>query len=60
MRFTLRREGGRPFVLCRRGAAIEQCRVKTGSRNESSWEIVDGLREGDEVLVGNPEALKTD
>jgi HlyD family secretion protein len=59
-RRAVRREGGRPFVLCRRGAAIEQCRVKTGSRDESSWEIVDGLREGDEVLIGDPGALKTD
>ena len=59
-RRAVRREGGRPFVLCRRGETIEKRQVKTGSRGESSWEIVDGLREGDEVLVGDPGALKTD
>ena len=26
--------------------------VKTGGQDESYWEIADGLREGDEVLVG--------
>jgi RND family efflux transporter MFP subunit len=55
-RRAVRREGGRQFVLSPRGDAIERRWVKTGSRDESSWEIVEGLREGDEVLVGDPQA----
>ncbi|HEX4964765.1 MAG TPA: efflux RND transporter periplasmic adaptor subunit [Thermoanaerobaculia bacterium] len=49
------REGGRQYVLLRHsnGAnGTERRWVKTGGQDESYWEIVDGLREGDEVLVG--------
>jgi HlyD family secretion protein len=50
---SVRREGERAFVLSRRGNAIERRPVKTGSRDESYWEIVDGVREGDEVVIGD-------
>jgi HlyD family secretion protein len=50
---AVRRDGAQAFVLSRRGEAIERRLVTTGSRDESYWEIVDGLREGDEVLVGD-------
>lgn len=50
---AVRRDGGRAFVLSRRGNAVERRLVTTGSRDESYWEIVDGLHEGDEVLVGD-------
>jgi RND family efflux transporter MFP subunit len=50
---AVRREGDRAYVLSRRGDAIERRAVTTGSRDESHWEIVDGLREGDEVLLGD-------
>lgn len=50
---AVRREGGRTFVLSQRGDAIERRPVNTGSRDESYWEIVDGLREGDDVLIGD-------
>lgn len=50
---AVRRDGDRAFVLVRRGDAIERRPVTTGSRDESYWEIVDGVREGDEVLVGD-------
>lgn len=49
---AVRREGGRPFVLCDRGGAVERRWVTTGVRDERYWEISDGLREGDRVLVG--------
>ena len=26
--------------------------MTTGSRDESDWEVTDGLQEGDEVIVG--------
>ncbi len=53
-RRAVRREGGRQFVLCPQGDAVIRRWIKTGSRDESFWEIVEGLREGDEVLVGDP------
>jgi len=56
-RRAVRREGGRQFVLSPRGETTVRHWVKTGSQDDSYWEIVDGLREGDEVLVGDP---KTD
>jgi RND family efflux transporter MFP subunit len=57
-RRAVRREGGRQYVLLRRsdgdnrGNRTERRWVKTGGQDESYWEIADGLREGDEVLVG--------
>jgi multidrug efflux pump subunit AcrA (membrane-fusion protein) len=27
--------------------------VTTGSRDETNWEILDGVREGEQVLVGD-------
>jgi HlyD family secretion protein len=50
---AVRRDGDQVYVLSRRGEAIERRRVTTGSRDETYWEIVGGLREGDEVLIGN-------
>jgi RND family efflux transporter MFP subunit len=50
---AVRRESGRPFVWCRRGDGIERRWITTGSQDESYWEIVDGVRKGDEVLVGD-------
>jgi HlyD family secretion protein len=50
---AVRRYGGRTFVLSRRGDTIERRPVTSGSRDDSYWEIVDGLREGDEVLIGD-------
>jgi multidrug efflux pump subunit AcrA (membrane-fusion protein) len=55
-RRAVRREGGRQFVWSPRGDRIERRWVRTGSRDESHWEIVDGLREGDPVLVGELKA----
>jgi multidrug efflux pump subunit AcrA (membrane-fusion protein) len=50
---AVRREGDRVFVLSRQGDTIERRPVTTGSRDASYWEIVDGLHEGDEVLIGD-------
>ena len=49
---AVRRDGGGQFVVTRKGNAIERRRVVTGMRDESYWEILDGLNEGDAVLVG--------
>jgi RND family efflux transporter MFP subunit len=48
-RRAVRREQGRSFVLTPAG---EKRWVTVGTRDETSCEIVDGLREGDEVLLG--------
>jgi HlyD family secretion protein len=50
---AVHREADRTFVFARHGEAIERRPVKTGSRDETFWEIVDGLREGEEVLIGD-------
>jgi HlyD family secretion protein len=49
---AVRGAGADTYVLTRRGGSIERRRVTTGRRDDSYWEIVDGVREGDEVLVG--------
>jgi RND family efflux transporter MFP subunit len=49
---AVRRDGGRQFVLTRNGDAVARRWINTGIRDDSYWEIVDGLREGDEVLMG--------
>ncbi|MEW5983966.1 MAG: efflux RND transporter periplasmic adaptor subunit [Acidobacteriota bacterium] len=53
---AVRKEGERTFVLRRRGGAVTRQSVTTGSRDESHWEVVDGLQEGDEVLIGGVES----
>jgi RND family efflux transporter MFP subunit len=50
---AVRREGSRAFVLCRNAGKTEQRWVGTGIRDDSYWEIVGGLHEGDEVLMGD-------
>jgi HlyD family secretion protein len=52
---AVRRDGDRAFVLARRGDRIERRSVTTGTRDENYWEIVDGVREGEEVLIGKVE-----
>lgn len=49
---AVRRGGDGTYVLTRRGATIERRLVTTGSRDDSYLEIVDGVSEGDEVLIG--------
>jgi macrolide-specific efflux system membrane fusion protein len=50
---AVRHEGSRAFVLCRDAGKTEQRWVTTGIRDDSYWEIVGGIREGDEVLIGD-------
>jgi RND family efflux transporter MFP subunit len=55
---AIRRDHGRAFVLCPRAAGadpgdpIERRWITVGSQDESYVEITGGLREGDEVIVG--------
>jgi HlyD family secretion protein len=52
-RRAVRRENGRSYVLCPQADKPVRRFVTTGSRDESSWEITEGLREGEQVLVGD-------
>jgi len=53
---AVRREGSRTFVLCRNNGKAEQRTVSTGIRDDNYWQIVAGLREGDEVVVGETDS----
>jgi macrolide-specific efflux system membrane fusion protein len=57
---AVRREGARTFVLLRHGGTVERRQVTTGIRDDSYVEIVSGLREGDEVLVGDTKTPRGD
>ncbi len=50
---AVHREEQNRFVLIRHGDGVERRPVTTGIRDESYWEILTGLREGDEVLAGD-------
>lgn len=50
---AVRRENGRPYVVLVRGGALERRAVTTGSRDDSHWEVVAGVREGDLVRIGD-------
>jgi len=50
---AVRHEGSQTFVLSRRGGEIERRQVTTGTRDDAYWEIIEGVREGDEVLIGD-------
>lgn len=58
-RRAVRREAGRSFVLRQEGSAVARRFVTTGSRDEKSLEIVEGLHEGDQVLVSEMPAGQT-
>jgi HlyD family secretion protein len=59
---AVRREGKGAFVFARRAGRIERLPVTTGLRDDAYWEIVEGLREGDEVVIGDVknEAISND
>jgi HlyD family secretion protein len=48
---AIRHDGGEPYVVRRRGDAFVRQRVRLGVRDDSHGEILDGLADGDEVLV---------
>ena len=52
-RRAVHREQGRAFVLCRKDGQVERRYVTTGSHDDTSWEITDGLLEGEQVLLGD-------
>ena len=50
---ALRWDAGRPFVVVRRGEVTERRFVKTGMRDDNYAEIVDGVRDGEDVVIGD-------
>jgi RND family efflux transporter MFP subunit len=55
-RRAVRRERGRTFVLVHQAGRLTRRWVSTGSRDEQRVEIVEGLGEGDVVVIGEPAA----
>ena len=51
---VVHRESGRQYVTVRNGPSTERRWITTGLRDDSHWEITDGVHEGEEVLLGNP------
>jgi HlyD family secretion protein len=49
---AVRRSQGRQFVWCKQGQTLERRWVTTGIKDDAYWEIVDGLHDGDAVVVG--------
>jgi hypothetical protein len=52
-RRALRRDQGRAFVVVRRDGRLVRAWVTTGAKDDGYFEIVDGLHEGDQALVGD-------
>jgi RND family efflux transporter MFP subunit len=50
---AVRLDGRRAYVLTPRGASFQKQWVTTGLKDESYWEVLSGLREGDSVIVGD-------
>jgi macrolide-specific efflux system membrane fusion protein len=50
---AIRRDGDRQFILRTVGESVERRLVTTASRDDEYWEVVDGIHEGDEVIVGD-------
>jgi multidrug efflux pump subunit AcrA (membrane-fusion protein) len=50
---AVHREGGRRYVIVQNGLSTERRFVTTGLRDDSYWETVTGVREGEEVLIGS-------
>lgn len=51
---AVHREGGRQYVLAQNGPTSERQWITTGLKDDSYWEIINGVREGEEVLIGSP------
>ena len=57
---TVHSRGGRFFVYQRKDGAVVETPVKVGRSNESYLEIVEGLSEGDEILLYEPDAAQVE
>lgn len=51
---AVHREGARQYVLVQNGPSADRQWITTGLKDDSSWEITNGVREGEEVSIGNP------
>jgi macrolide-specific efflux system membrane fusion protein len=51
---AVRREGTRKFILVTDKGLLEKRFVKVGVRDQAYLEILDGLKEGEQVVIGEP------
>lgn len=51
---AVHREGTRQYVLVQNGPSTQRQWITTGLKDDSYWEVAKGMRDGEEVLVGNP------
>jgi len=58
-RSAVRREQGRTFVYGEHGGRIARSGVTLGVRDDSYWEVTQGLREGDRIFVGRVDPTST-
>lgn len=50
---AIHREAARHYVIVRNGASTERRWITTGLRDDTYWEITNGVRAGEEVMIGN-------
>jgi macrolide-specific efflux system membrane fusion protein len=58
-RAAVHREEGRAVVYLRQGDAVVSRPITTGVRDDGYWEVVDGLRGGEAVVVGRVDSAGT-
>lgn len=51
---AVHREGQRQYVIVQNGPSTERQWITAGLRDDSYWEILSGIREGEQVLIDNP------
>jgi HlyD family secretion protein len=55
---AVQRSGLQAFVWRRHSGGLERVPVVLGIRNERDWEVIGGLTEGDEIVIGTPPATE--
>jgi RND family efflux transporter MFP subunit len=56
---AVHRRGSHAFVWRRQSGTLSRVPVKLGLRNDSDWEVIQGLAPGDEIVVGTPPSEET-
>jgi macrolide-specific efflux system membrane fusion protein len=51
---AVHREGPRQYVIVQNGPSTERQWITAGLRDDSYWEVLSGIRQGEQVLIDNP------